>query len=334
MTQSLDPNSLETFNYELDESFIAQVPLEPRESAKMLKHSKGETSHKHVFDLIDELEAGDMLVVNDTKVRAARLNLKKQTGGAAEVLLLEPTGRHLEWHALVRPSKRLTPGAILELDGKPAVEIGAAIDERRIVTLLDEAIIDSSGEIPLPPYIKSKLDNIDRYQTVYANRVGSVAAPTAGLHLSDVLIKRLEDKGILFRKVELEVGLATFKPITSKKIADHKMHTEKYSIEPKVWEEITSASNVIAVGTTVVRTLESAAKTGNLHGSTDLYINRGFDWKVVDRLLTNFHVPQSSLLVLVDSFVGPVWKDLYLEAMEENYRFLSLGDCMLLDRTK
>jgi len=332
MQEELDPNKLESFNYKLDESFIAQVPVEPRESAKMLKFSAGEISHKHVYELVDELNAGDMLVVNDTKVRPARLNLNKKTGGAAEVLLLEPTGRHLEWHALVRPGKRLAPGTVLELEGEPVVEIGQAVDERRIVTLLNEAIIESAGEIPLPPYIKKNLENNDRYQTVYANRVGSVAAPTAGLHLSDSLIQKIKNKGVLFRKVELEVGLATFKPITSDKISDHIMHTERYTIAPKVWEEIQSASNVIAVGTTVVRTLESAARTGQLSGSTDLFINRGFNWQIIDRLLTNFHVPQSSLLVLVDSFIGPVWKNLYAEAMKNNYRFLSLGDCMLLDR--
>jgi len=323
---------LDNFDYELDDSGIAQTPVEPRDSAKMLTFSAGQIMHKQVKDLVDELVEGDVLVVNDTKVRPARFHLQKSSGGSVEVLLLKPTGKYLEWTALVKPSKRVAVGSVLEFNGQPILEVGEVVEEQRVVRLLDEGFIDSVGEIPLPPYIKQKLQNSDRYQTVYANRVGSAAAPTAGLHLSTRLLKELKNKGVDIQTVDLEVGLGTFKPIATKNVADHAIHTETYRVSQESWDKIRSAKRVIACGTTVVRTLETVAKTNNLEGSTALFIKRDFDWQVVDRLLTNFHVPKSSLLVLVDAFIGSAWKDIYLEAKLNDYRFLSLGDCMLLDR--
>jgi S-adenosylmethionine:tRNA ribosyltransferase-isomerase len=192
--------------------------------------------------------------------------------------------------------------------------------------------MEDNGEMPLPPYLTEPLADPQRYQTVFAREPGSVAAPTAGLHLTERLLDELEDKGIDVARVELRVGLATFRPISASRVAEHVMHSETYRIDPATWERIQKANRVVAVGTTVVRTLEAAAATGELAGATELFIARGYDWKIVDRLLTNFHVPKSSLLVLVDAFVGPRWKDIYAAALGEGYRFLSFGDAMLLDR--
>ncbi|MGI9595211.1 MAG: tRNA preQ1(34) S-adenosylmethionine ribosyltransferase-isomerase QueA, partial [Acidimicrobiales bacterium] len=288
--------------------------------------------HRTVAELDEILRPGDLLVVNDTRVLAARLNLFKPTGGAVEVLLLEPIGDHGRWQALVRPSKRVAPGTVLELDGRPMATVGQILpDGRRLVDITPEAI-DVAGQVPLPPYIHEPLADPDRYQTVFARRPGSVAAPTAGLHLTDELLARLERRGIEVARVELRVGLGTFRPITTDTIEDHDMHAEHYSVTAEVWERIRTAERVVAVGTTVVRTLESVAATGRREDDTSLFIRRGFDWRVVDMLVTNFHVPRSSLLVLVDAFVGDRWREIYRTALDQGYRFLSFGDCMLLDR--
>ncbi len=328
-----DAARADDFDYELPDSAIAQTPVEPRDSARMLvSDGQDGVDHRTVAELDRVLQPGDLLVVNDTKVLAARLNLFKPTGGAVEVLLLEPTGEHGRWQALVRPSKRVAPGTVLELDGRPMATVDDVLpDGRRLVTIEPEAI-DVAGQVPLPPYIHSPLTDPDRYQTIFANRLGSVAAPTAGLHLTDDLMARLAERGVGVERVELRVGLGTFRPITADRIEDHDMHAERYSVSAEAWQRIRSANRVVAVGTTVVRTLESAAKLDRLEGDTSLFIRRGFDWQVVDVLLTNFHVPRSSLLVLVDAFVGPGWRDLYRTALDDGYRFLSFGDCMLLPR--
>lgn len=327
------------FDYELPQAAIAQTPIEPRHAARMLVdlNTPDGIQHRTVNDLDRVLEPGDVLVVNNTRVLAARLNLFKPTGGAVEVLLLEPTGNGDEWQALVRPSRRVADGTKLELDGRPVVEIGVPIgDGRRLVTI-DSAAIDEYGEVPLPPYITEPLVDPDRYQTVFADRTGSVAAPTAGLHLSDEVLQRLTERGVVVETVELFVGLGTFRPISTDRIDDHEMHHERYRVDPATWSRLVEArsggARLVAVGTTVVRTLESVAITGDLAGSTDLFIRRGHQWRMVDVLLTNFHVPRSSLLVLVDAFVGERWRDLYAIALAEGYRFLSFGDCMLLART-
>jgi len=322
------------FDYELPPEAIAQTPAEPRHSARMLVDMGAGISHHRVADLDKILQPGDVVVVNNTKVLAARLRLYKPTGGAVEVLLLEPTGNGDEWQALVRPSRRVPTGTKLELDGRRLVEVGEPVGDGRRLVHVDSAAIDDAGEIPLPPYITEPLADPDRYQTVFADRLGSVAAPTAGLHLSHEVLDGLEARGIPVETVELFVGLGTFRPISSENVEDHVMHHERYRIDPATWQRLQAAKRIVAVGTTVVRTLEAAAASGETDGSTDLFIRRGFDWQMVDVLLTNYHVPRSSLLVLVDAFVGDRWRHVYEVALSEGYRFLSFGDCMLLGRRR
>lgn len=332
----------EAFDYDLPEECIGQVPAEPRDSARLLVARSPAADdavdgdlirHATVADLARELEPGDLVVVNDTKVLPARFHLHKSTGGAVEVLLLEPTGNHREWRALVRPGKRLRIGTVLELEGDPVMEIVDQLDDgRRVVRLLADDLIERAGEVPLPPYITAPLVDPDRYQTIYANDPGSVAAPTAGLHLTDRVFADLAARGIEVVTVDLQVGLGTFRPISTESVLDHEMHAETYRITPEAWAKVQAANRVVAVGTTSVRTLESVAATGRLEGSTELFIHRGFEWQVVDVLLTNFHVPKSSLLVMVDAFVGERWRSIYEMARAEGYRFLSFGDAMLLHR--
>lgn len=307
------PNSLPTslFDYELPDDAIAQHPAEPRDAARLLvdRGPGAEPAHHLVRDLPELLQPGDLLVVNDTKVLPARLHLVKATNGAVEVLLLEPTGRHRQWRALVRPGRRVKAGTELFVsgatDGGPVVIVDDVLDDgRRVVTVLDDDLMDRVGEMPLPPYITAPLGDPTRYQTVFAREPGSVAAPTAGLHLTTELLSQLEGRGVEIARVELRVGLGTFRPISTDDVAEHTMHTERYRVEPDTWDRIRSANRVVAVGTTVVRTLESVAATGELAGDTGLFISRGYDWQVVDALMTNFHVPRSSLLVLVDAFMG------------------------------
>lgn len=330
------------FDYDLPTSAIAQTPIEPRHAARMLVDlGRGDdpdnhVEHRTVADLDQILQPGDVVVVNNTKVLSARLRLFKPTGGAVEVLLLEPTGNGDEWRALVRPSRRVADRTKLELDGRPLVEVGAPVgDGLRLVTV-DSAAIDEYGEVPLPPYITEPLADPGRYQTVFADRLGSVAAPTAGLHLSADVLDRLAGRDIAVETVELFVGLGTFRPISTDRVDDHEMHHERYRVDAATWKRLTGArargARIVAVGTTVTRTLESVAATRILEGSTDLFIRRGHDWRMIDVLLTNFHVPRSSLLVLVDAFIGERWRHLYATALSEGYRFLSFGDCMLLSR--
>ena len=338
------------FDYELPPERIAQDPIEPRDAARLLvdrgatqprggvnPDAKGTgdrgVEHRRVADLVELIEPGDVVVVNDTRVAPARLLLTKPTGGRVEVLLLEPTGVARQWQALVKGGRRIRPGTPLEADGEALVIVGQELPEgRRLVEVLADDAMDRVGHIPLPPYIHHDLEDESRYQTVFANRSGSVAAPTAGLHLTTDLLDGLRAHGVHVVTVELRVGLGTFRPITADRIRDHHMHAERYRVTDRAWAQIEAAPRVIAVGTTVVRTLESVAASGSLAGSTELFINRGFDWQVVDTLLTNFHVPRSSLLVLVDAFIGPRWRDLYRIALDSGYRFLSFGDAMLIDR--
>ena len=335
-------------DYELPAHAIAQTPIEPRDAARLLvDQGPGRTPmHRTVRDLPELLEPGDVLVVNDTRVIPARLHLRKATGGAVEVLLLErrPEGH---WDALVRPSRRVPPGTLLRpaagglAAGDLAVEVGELIGEdgRRAVRVSggtddDLALLQEVGEVPLPPYIHEPLADPERYQTVYARQPGSVAAPTAGLHLTTSVLDACRERGIAIADVELVVGLGTFRPITSSRVEDHPMHAERYRIPEATQHLVAGAGGrVVAVGTTVVRALESWAATGRAEDATRLFIRDGHPWAVVDRLLTNFHVPRSSLLALVRAFVGPRWRDLYAEALADGYRFLSFGDAMLLDRT-
>lgn len=338
----------EELDYALPAGSIAQTPIEPRDAARLLvdEGSSVAPTHRHVFDLADLLEPGDVLVVNDTRVIPARLHLRKPTGGAVEVLLLEhrPDG---DWEALVRPSRRVPDGMRLRPDvtgsavgseGEAAVEVGPVLgdDGRRLVTLHGEGdaldLVTRLGEVPLPPYIHEPLADPERYQTVFADRPGSVAAPTAGLHLTDALLARCRAKGVRIVTIDLVVGLGTFRPIQTDRVEDHPMHAEHYRIPPDAAAVLGTpvAGRVVAMGTTVVRALESWAATGEVEGDTRLFIHGDYEFAVVDALLTNFHVPRSSLLALVQAFSGPRWRELYASALAEGYRFLSFGDAMLL----
>ncbi|HEY5153712.1 MAG TPA: tRNA preQ1(34) S-adenosylmethionine ribosyltransferase-isomerase QueA [Acidimicrobiales bacterium] len=340
------------FDYDLPEARIAQVPVEPRDAARLLVDGGpgGDVHHRHVSDLPALLEPGDLVVVNRTRVMAARLHLVKLTGGAAEVLLLEerPDVGEGWWEALVRPGRRLPPGTVLSNPVTAellTVEVGDALDDGvRLVRLSTNWQIDladgieATGEMPLPPYITEALADPERYQTVYAdrNRAESSAAPTAGLHLTPTVLEALIARGIEIASVDLVVGLGTFRPMTAAKVEDHAMHAERYRVPEETFDAVArtqaTGGRVVAVGTTTVRALESVAATGELEGHTELFIHGDYPFQVVDRLLTNFHLPRSSLLVMVDAFAGPRWRDLYATALAEEYRFLSFGDAMLLTR--
>jgi len=332
---------LADFDYELPQARIAQTPIAPRDAARLLVDRGADLpEHRRVSDLPEILRPGDLLVVNETKVIPARLALRRATGGRAEVLMLEPLdGTRTVWEALVRPGKKLNPGEVLQApDGTPLVEIGdrTPAGDTFTVTLLGTVdslgLLDEYGEMPLPPYITKRLADPDRYQTIYAREPGSAAAPTAGLHFTPELLTRLDDAGVGTAKIELVVGLDTFRPITAENPLDHRMHTERYSVPAATLERCRAAERVVAVGTTTVRSLESAAATGDLEGRTDIFIHGDFDWQVVDVMMTNFHMPRTTLLMMIDAFVGRRWRDLYAAALHEEYRFLSFGDAMLLDR--
>lgn len=343
-------STIEEFDYALPSERIAQTPLHERSDSNLLvDRGSRSPAHHHVRDLDDLLDAGDLLVVNDTKVLAARIFATRPTGGRTEVLLLEPDGpaplalaaQTSHWTALVRPSKKVAPGTELTLEGEAdlALTVGEDLGEgRRRITVESsnlEAALARAGTMPLPPYITSKLDDQDRYQTVYASSPGSAAAPTAGLHLTDDLIARLDDREIGLARVELVVGLDTFRPVTVSRLDEHHMHSERYHVPEETLEAVqrtrARGSAVVAVGTTSVRALESSVRFGPT-GSTDLFIRSPYEFQVVDRLLTNFHMPKSTLLVMIEAFVGPRWRRLYDEALNCDYRFLSFGDAMLLDR--
>jgi S-adenosylmethionine:tRNA ribosyltransferase-isomerase len=334
------------FAYELPEASIAQTPIEPRDRARLLvdRGPGAPPEHRIVADLPAFVRSGDVVVVNSTRVLPARLHLTKPTGGGVEVLLLErlPSG---EWEALVRPSRRVAPGTELAVGAGLHVRfLGPGPGEAtRLVQLrtadgADELeLLDRHGVVPLPPYITATLADPERYQTVFADRPGSVAAPTAGLHLTPAVLDGCRAAGGRIEMVDLVVGMGTFRPISAPKVEDHHMHSERYQVSARTMaacEEARAAGGrVIAVGTTTVRALESAALSGQLEGRTELFIRRPWQWRVVDVLLTNFHLPRSSLLVLIDAFVGARWRDLYGTALGAGYRFLSFGDAMLLDRS-
>ena len=333
---------LEDFDYQLPHELIAQTPIEPRDSARLLvDNGTLSPGHKHVSDFLEFCRDGDVMVVNDTKVIPARVRLLRQTGGGAEVLLLERhSSERNTWEALVRPAKRLRLGEILYAsDGTARVRIGerTVAGDTFLVELLAgdnsvEELLVRYGEMPLPPYITTKLSQPDRYQTIYANRPASAAAPTAGLHFTETLLDALRKHGVKILTVDLTVGLDTFAPVSHSDPRDHPMHTESYHVGAEILEQCRVAKRVIAVGTTATRALESAATTGVLTGRTNMFISRGYEFKIVDLLLTNFHMPRTTLLMLVDAFVGSRWQSLYATAIQEKYRMLSFGDAMLLDR--
>jgi S-adenosylmethionine:tRNA ribosyltransferase-isomerase len=320
-------------DYDLPPAAIAQVPAERRDSARLLVALGQDVQHKRVADLPDLLGPGDVLVVNTSRVVPARLALHKDSGGAAEVLLLEPRpGRTGRFQALVRPGRRLPPGTVLYARGRPVVEVGERLADgsREVSSLVED--LSAFGSVALPPYIHHPLEDPERYQTVYAQRPGSVAAPTAGLHLTDEVLRACGRRGVEVATVDLAVGLGTFRPIKAARVEQHAMHSERYSIPAATWEACRSRRRVVAVGTTTLRALESAAASGILEGRTDLFIRPGHPFRVVDVLLTNFHQPRSTLLVLLEAFAGPGWRDLYAVALGEGYRFLSFGDAMIVAR--
>ena len=330
------------FDYDLPDDRIAQTPIEPRDSARLLvDRGTASPEHRRVHDLPDLLRAGDLLVLNETRVIPARLRLRRDTGGSAEALLLEPlTPDRRRWEALLRPGKKLRVGEVLTIHERPTVRVGertAAGDTFEVELLVGDddalALLETVGEMPLPPYITTPLGDASRYQTVFAAVPGSAAAPTAGLHFTEQLFARLAGVGVSVAKVELVVGLDTFQPISTPDPLDHPMHTERYHVPESTRLACEQAERVVAVGTTAVRALESAAARGEASGRTNLFIHRGFEWQVVDLLMTNFHLPRTTLLMMIDAFVGARWRGLYAAALAGDYRFLSFGDAMLLDRT-
>lgn len=336
---------MEVPEYDLPNEAIAQTPAEPRDSSRLLDATDpaGGIVHRTFRDLPELVGPGDVLVVNTTKVMPARLHLHKRTGGAAEVLLLEPAAED-EWLALVRPGRRLQPGTTLhsDPDGPPLLQVGEPVepddssDGRRRVRFLEDPdkVFGACGTVALPPYIHEPLADPDRYQTVYAETPGSVAAPTAGLHLTNDVLDRCRARGAQVHVVDLAVGLATFKPIAVEDTEKHRMHTERYRVPEQTMAACARAQRTIAIGTTVVRSLETAAAVGQLEGESNLYIRGDYPFAVVDVLVTNFHMPRSSLLVLLESFCGTRWRDIYAEALARGYRFLSFGDAMIVGRRR
>jgi len=331
---------LSDIDYELPSQLIAQTPIEPRDSARLLiDQGAAAPRDATVRDLPSLLRDGDVLVVNDTKVVPARLHLARSSGGAVEVLLLEPLDdTHREWEALIRPGRKMKPGEQLFLaDGSDAVVVngrGVRGDTFRISFTTDtpDALVERIGEMPLPPYITQRLSDASRYQTVYAQTAKSAAAPTAGLHFTPELLAQVRAVGVPIVSVELVVGLDTFAPVTVDDPRDHVMHTESYHVPAETLAVVQAAKRVVAVGTTATRAIESVGATGKTSGRTDLFITRGFRFSHVDLLMTNFHMPRTTLLLMIDAFVGERWRGLYQHAIEQHYRFLSFGDAMLLDR--
>ena len=307
-------------DYELPRELIAQHPPERRDASRLLVHDRasGETRHRRFDELPAELADGTVVVVNDTRVLPARLRLERPGGGEAEVLLLERLGENGTWEALARPSRKLRPGQRLG-----PVELLEPLGEGRWRLRLEG---EPAGETPLPPYIRDPLADPERYQTVYARSDGSAAAPTAGLHFTPELLAALD-----VERVTLHVGLDTFRPLAAETLEEHELHSERYEVEPAVWERIRGAERVLAVGTTTVRVLESLARGAPLSGRTDLFITPGFEFRRADALLTNFHLPRSTLLALVMAFAGiDETRELYRLAIAERYRFYSFGDAMLV----
>ena len=333
-------------DYVLPEELIAQTPIEPRDSARLLVDSLTGIQHRHVSDIVEYLRAGDVLVVNHTRVLPARLKLKRRTGGAVEVLLLEERDAdQMQWEALVRPGGKLSPGEeLLDNTGSVMLRIGQRTDAGdtffvQFVARTHEDMMQrimEGGEMPLPPYITTALVDQSRYQTVFAHDQKSSAAPTAGLHFTPELLARIREAGVEIREVELVVGLDTFKPISVDNPLDHVIHTESYHVPADTFDACLrareSGGRVIAIGTTATRALESAATFAKLQGRTNLFITPGYQWKVVDMMMTNFHMPRTTLLLMVESFVGVKWRTIYAEAIEKRYRMLSFGDAMLLYR--
>ena len=339
--------NVKDFYFDLPQELIAQDPLEDRSASRLLVLDKesGEITHRHFRDITEYLKPGDCLVINDTKVIPARLfGIKEGTGAKIEVLLLKRRENDI-WETLVKPGKKARPGTRLEFgDGLLKAEvIGVEDDGNRLIQFhyegIFEEILDQLGQMPLPPYITHQLKDKNRYQTVYAKHEGSAAAPTAGLHFTKELLAQIEDMGVTIAHVTLHVGLGTFRPVKVENVLDHHMHSEFYVVEEEEAEKINKAKaaggRVICVGTTSCRTLESATgedgilKAGS--GWTDIFIYPGYQFKILDALITNFHLPESTLVMLVSALAGREHVlNAYQKAIEEKYRFFSFGDAMLI----
>lgn len=344
---------LSEFDYDLPEELIAQLPADKRENSRMLvlNRDKHSISHKHFYDIVDLIDADSLLVLNNTKVMPARLYGTKETGAKIEIFLL----KHLEadnWEVLIKPSKRVKVGTIIKVSEELSAEVIKRLEDdgEWLVKLIYEGnildVLHRNGNIPLPPYIERKMQTEDikkldfeRYQTVYAKDEGSVAAPTAGLHFTEEILKKLKEKGVGIAYVTLNVGLGTFRPVKCENVLEHKMHSETFEITEEAASAINLAKsqgkNIIAVGTTTVRTLETAyQKYGEIkacHDHSELFIYPPYEFKVIDNLITNFHLPKSTLLMLVSALAGKDFIfEAYKEAIAHQYRFFSYGDCMYI----
>lgn len=349
---------LSEYDYDLPEELIAQMPADKRENSKMMVLNRKDRtiSHKHFYDIVDLIEPNTLLVMNNTKVLPARLIGHKDTGAKIEVFLLksvENSKNGCLWDVLIKPSKRVKPDTVIKISDELSVKALKRLEENGewLVELIYEGenvldVLHRNGQIPLPPYIERKIPNEDlkkldfeRYQTVYAKDEGSVAAPTAGLHFTKEILEKLQDKGVELAYVTLNVGLGTFRPVQCENVLEHKMHSETFEISEKASEQINRAKRegrkIVAVGTTTVRTLETAyQKFGcikSCHDHSELFIYPPFEFKVIDNLITNFHLPKSTLLMLVSALAGKDFIfEAYKEAIENNYRFFSYGDCMYI----
>ncbi|EKU71651.1 tRNA preQ1(34) S-adenosylmethionine ribosyltransferase-isomerase QueA [Selenomonas sp. F0473] len=338
------------FDYDLPPDRIAQTPLEPRDSSRLmvLDPAAKTIEHRYFYELDALLYPGDVLIFNDTRVIPARLiGVRDQTGAKMEILLLRQIDG-VQWEVLVKPGRKARIGELIRFSEELSCEIISDTDfGGRIVKFIYqgifEEILDRLGEMPLPPYIHEKLSDEERYQTIYSRERGSAAAPTAGLHFTESLLGRLTENGVIFGFVTLHVGLGTFRPVQEQTIENHVMHREYYAIPEEtakiIWKAKAEGRRVIAVGTTSVRTLESAAAdTGEIHpmsGWTDIFIYPGYHFKVVDAVITNFHLPKSTLIMLISAFAGRAFTlRAYHEAVDTGYRFFSFGDAMLIQGSK
>lgn len=347
------------YDYNLPEELIAQMPADKRDNSRMMVLNRKDRtiSHKHFYDIVDLIEPNTLLVMNNTKVLPARLIGHKDTGAKIEVFLLKQNSKmqdeHENWEVLIKPSKRVKPDTIIKISDELSVRAIKRLEENGewLVELIFNGnnvldVLHRNGNIPLPPYIERKIPNEDlkkldfeRYQTVYAKDEGSVAAPTAGLHFTKEILKKLENKGVELAYVTLNVGLGTFRPVQCENVENHKMHSETFEISEKAAEQInrakTEGKKIVAVGTTTVRTLETAYKKFGCikacHDHSELFIYPPYEFKVIDNLITNFHLPKSTLLMLVSALAGKDFIfEAYKEAIENKYRFFSYGDCMYI----
>lgn len=338
--------NLSDFDYNLPEELIAQTPIVNRDESKLLVLNKenGDIKHNHFKDIINELNPGDVLVLNDTKVIPARLiGAKKDTGAVIELLLLKELGSDI-WECLSRPAKRLKVGTIVTFGDRLKAKVVEKLDEGLVrVKLLYNGILmeilDELGEMPLPPYIHEKLEEKNRYQTVYAKNIGSAAAPTAGLHFTEELLSKIKEKGIEILFVTLHVGLGTFRPVEVENVLEHHMHSEYYEMNEETAKKLNQAKKenrkIYAVGTTSTRVLETIIHKYNefkaCSGNTDIFIYPGFEFKAINGLITNFHLPKSTLLMLVSALSSrDIILNAYNEAIKNNYRFFSFGDAMFI----